>query len=268
MVPEITQKALALAGKKAHFLIIPLASMRSDAGLNSQQFWRAAGAESVEVMRPHDKVGALALIKQADFIWMSGGSQCRLMDILKQDGVINAIRERFRQGATIGGTSAGAAVMSLEMLTGETSAFQVTSATGKMVEGLGLWPDVIVDQHYLKRQRRRRLFNAVMTHPDKVGIGIDESTAAFVTGRTFEVVGKSSVEVIDARHQRRSAAKDGDLNAIGDDSPLPIELRSGMRFDLDKGLLAGDKESPSLVNTAMAGKTPHSNRKEHRNTNP
>jgi cyanophycinase len=257
MVSEIAQKALDLSGgKKARVLIIPLASSRADTGFNSQQMWHALGAERVEVINGQDKAAALVAIKQADFIWMSGGNQCRLMDLLKQEGVIDAIRERFRQGATIGGTSAGAAVMSVEMLTGEISADKVGKGSARVCEGLGLWPEVIVDQHFLQRHRYNRLLGAVLTHPNKVGIGIDVSTAAIVTGRTFEVVGKSKIVVIDARHETRALSKES--GPASTEAPRPLELMSGMRFDLDKGLLTAEKNATEAP-TALAGKTPISN---------
>jgi cyanophycinase len=92
----------------------------------------------------------------------------------------------------IAGTSAGAAVMSAVMLTGSGNPER---ACGK---GLGLWPGVIVDQHYLTRRRQPRLLEAVQKHPNLVGVGIDESTAVIVRGegRRFEVVGRSQVEVL------------------------------------------------------------------------
>ena len=56
-----------------------------------------------------------------------------------------------------------------------------------IAKGLGLWPEVIVDQHFLKRQRDNRLISAVIDHPTLVGVGIDESTAVIVHGGSFDV---------------------------------------------------------------------------------
>ncbi len=58
---------------------------------------------------------------------------------------------------------------------------------------------MIVDQHHLKRQRQSRLISLVLEHPALVGVGIDERTAAIVSGSRVDVVGESSVLVIDAR---------------------------------------------------------------------
>jgi cyanophycinase len=235
-LPEIAEKALALAGgKNARVLIVPQASSQSNAGELSERVWRAAGAERLSVLHAEDKTEALGEIREADLIWMPGGSQNQLMDVLKQQGLIDAIRHRFEQGATVGGTSAGAAVMSPTMLTGDSRMDCLTPDSVKLAEGLGLWPDVIIDQHYLRRCRFNRLLSAVLTHPENVGIGIDECTAVVVTGRSFEVIGKSNVVVIDARKTARMEAKDGDPEAA---SGVALHvLRAGMRFDLDKGLV-------------------------------
>jgi cyanophycinase len=235
-IPEIAQKALSLAGgKKAHVLIVPQASTISNAGELSEQVWRESGAQRVSVLNAGDKKDALDQIKDADLIWIPGGSQSQLMGILKRQGLVQAIRRRFEQGATVGGTSAGAAVMSEAMLTGDSRVDCLKPSAAKLAEGLGLWRDVIVDQHYLRRCRFNRLLSAVLTHPKNVGIGIDECTAVVVSGRSFEVIGQSNVVVIDARKTARMEAKDGDPEAASGVS-LHV-LRAGMKFDLDKGLV-------------------------------
>ena len=252
-IPEITEKALALSGgKKAHVLIIPQASSLTGAGEGSVQHWRQAGALEVTVLDTRDKSAAMKAVKTADLIWMPGGSQSRLMQTLKQLEIIGAIRERFREGVTVGGTSAGAAVMSLIMLIGENDLGRVTDDAVRTAEGLGLWPDVIIDQHYLRRLRFNRLLSVVLDHSDNVGIGIDESTAIVVTGRSFEVIGKSNVLVIDARKTVKLEAKDGEPEAAANVA-LHV-LRAGMTFDLDKGLLSGAR---AKVATSPKAKVPH-----------
>src|SRR5450756_3012960 len=85
------------------------------------------------------------------------------------------------------------------MITGEADLQSITAGKTATAPGLALFPDAILDQHFLKRQRVNRLVSAVLDHPSLVGIGIDETTAIFVTGRSFEVLGKNSVVVIDGR---------------------------------------------------------------------
>jgi cyanophycinase len=234
-VPEVLQKALTLAGGKeaARVLIIPQASYRPDAGQASLRMWQRAGARQVTILDLRDRTAALKAVKDASLIWMPGGSQNRLMSALTEEKLVDAIRERFREGATVGGTSAGAAVMSQVMLTG-LPRVQGVARTAEMV-GLGLWPDVIVDQHFLRRNRSPRLLNAVLHHPEKPGIGIDEATAVVVEGRCFEVIGKSKVVVLDGRRAVKVAAQAAGSAAA---KVATYVLEAGMKFDLDKGLLS------------------------------
>jgi len=236
MVPAISERALALSGgKKARVLIVPQASEFIDSGRWSEEMWRQAGAQHVAILDLKDKRKALDAVAKADLIWMPGGDQGRLMVVLKRQGIIDAIHDRFRHGATVGGTSAGAAVMSVTMLTSESKVDRVTIDTAKMPEGLGLWPDVIIDQHFVRRQRCNRLLAAVLNHPENLGIGIDESTAVVVSGRSFEVIGQSNVMVIDARNTAKVRSRDGEPEAAT--NVVMHLLRSGMRFHLDRGLL-------------------------------
>jgi cyanophycinase len=106
---------------------------------------------------------------------------------------------RHAQGVVFGGTSAGAAVMSRRMITGEGDFGVIDGREVDVREGLGLLPGVIVDQHFVRRQRENRLFGLVLLHPEERGVGIDEDTAILVSGgRLAEVVGRGPVLLVDA----------------------------------------------------------------------
>lgn len=245
--PEVVQRALELAGGKGcRVLIVPQASARPDAGQPSLRMWQRAGAERVSLLDLRDRDAALRAVTQADLIWMPGGSQLRLMRALTETGIAAAIRDRSHHGATVGGTSAGAAVMSQVMLSGILG----TDGVSRTVEaaGVGLWPDVIVDQHYLRRSRAARLREAVLRHPDKPGVGIDECTAVVVQGRHFEVIGASCVEVLDGR--RPSSHPAATASSTGVSSFL---LKPGMRFDLDKGVLSPPRAAAAAEARAEVG---------------
>ena len=184
------------------------------------------GASEVAILNPADPKGAVAAIDEADLIWVRGGNQNLLMDALAGTEIPEAIRRRFREGAVVGGTSAGAAVMSRVMIAGRDPKDRNAP---RLSEGLGLWPEVIVDQHFLRRMRLDRLTGAVLGHPDLVGVGIDESTAVVVSGRQFEVIGASEVVVLDARKADKPNPTEADLTKH--------VLKAGMTFDLDKGVL-------------------------------
>jgi cyanophycinase len=230
--PAITRRTLELAGgATARVLVIPQASERSD-GSASAAMWRELGATNVAVIDLNNVDAAVKAVQAADLIWMPGGDQNRLMKVLAPTGVPKAIRARFRAGAVVGGTSAGAAVLSQAMITGQADLDRIRRGATQTADGLGLWPRAIVDQHFVKRQRFNRLLSAVIDRPELVGVGVDESTAAIVRGSKLEVIGAGQVLVIDARKATIAPGKSGDLSAA---SGMQLHvLTSGMMFDLDR----------------------------------
>ena len=144
-------------------------------------------------------------IKKARLIYITGGDQNRFMDVMRGTKIATAIVSAFNNGAVVAGTSAGAAVMSAVMITGNQLRDTTYTATIKTIEsnnletkpGLGLITGVMIDQHFLIRSRHNRLLTAVIDFPDMKGIGIDESTAIVVKGTTAEVIGNSQVLVIE-----------------------------------------------------------------------
>ncbi len=149
----------------------------------------------------------------AKLIYISGGQQVRFMDVVSETPIFDAIHRAYRQGACIAGSSAGAAVMSELMITGDQLRDTAYNATfDKLLTdniafapGLGLLTDAIIDQHFIKRSRYNRMISAAVAHPDKSVIGIDESTAIIVRGNQFSVVGESQVIVASAPQNPRSS---------------------------------------------------------------
>jgi cyanophycinase len=228
--PEVMQRALELAGgPRAAIVVLPQASATPEAGRTSVEYWRGLGGTNVHLAVPLTNAAARAAIERASLIWMPGGSQRRLLDALTEAGLVEVIRQRHARGAVVGGTSAGAAVLSDLMITGEAELTGVGRGTTEVVPGLGLWPGVMVDQHFLKRQRFNRLLAAVLDHPDHVGVGIDEETAVVVSAGRWEVIGRSQVLVLDARQARHAPADDTALRPAAADVRLHV-LRAGMTW--------------------------------------
>src|SRR5262249_53182564 len=117
-------------------------------------------------------------------VWFEGGEQTRLMAAYRGTAVEKALHNILARGGVLGGTSAGAAIMSTVMIASG-------NPQANVEEGFGFLPGVIVDQHFLQRNRVNRLFGVVAQHPDQVGLGIDEQTAVVVKGRSLTVVGSS-----------------------------------------------------------------------------
>jgi cyanophycinase len=229
--PEIVSRALDLAGgKNAIVAVLPQSSAEPDAGDESVTMWREAGARDARKVSFADRSAAASALERATLIWMPGGDQNRFMKEIDGTGLADVIRKRYRAGAVVGGTSAGAAVISDAMITGDADLRSLTSQKTVIAKGLGLWPEVIVDQHFLKRQRGNRLLSAVIDHPALVGVGIDEATAVIVRGASFEVVGQNSVVVIDARRATIEPAGAGGQVAARD---LRVSvLHAGMSYSL------------------------------------
>jgi cyanophycinase len=227
----IVARTLELAGRRnAIVAVLPQSSALPDAGESSVETWKKAGARDARTVGFDDREAARRAIESATLIWMPGGDQNRFMSTIAGTGLDDLIRARHAAGVTVGGTSAGAAILSKVMLTGDADLESVDSGTTITAPGLGLWPDVIVDQHFLKRQRESRLISAIIDHPTLVGVGIDEGTAVIVQGTQIEVVGKSAVIVIDPRGAKMAPSASSPVAAA---TGLTFHvLRSGMTLDL------------------------------------
>ena len=167
--------------------------------------------------------GLLPYLDDVNAVWFTGGDQLKLTDSLldenKNDSpVLRKIREILKNGGVIGGTSAGAAIMSENMITrgGDKGSllfpveydysnyediFEEDSELEKMLitNGLGFLKDAIVDQHFNKRARLQRLMRALEVTNVKKGYGISEDTAMIVTLDTeeYEVLGSGYIMEVD-----------------------------------------------------------------------
>jgi cyanophycinase len=143
-------------------------------------------------------------LEHARLIFITGGDQMRFMNIVLNTPIYRAIHNAYKNGATIAGTSAGAAVMSKYMVTGNQLTDTSYSATFPVVhnnnieikEGLGLLSSAIIDQHFIVRSRYNRLLSAIAKYPELPCIGIDEATAIVVHGNKVMVAGESQVIVL------------------------------------------------------------------------
>ena len=206
----IKERLLRDAGgpKKARMLIVPYADMKE--GPKTAEAYRKYGCTNVDFMScPPEEIDKPENLKKLDgvnVIYFSGGYQRILASALHGTRFLERIHQLHQAGATVGGTSAGAAVMSKVMIItrqhvlpkGKKSAAPGVIAEGhvNIGEGFGFVTGMIVDQHFIVRKRLPSLFSALLDHPDMLGVGIDEKTAIDVSpDGSFEVVGASSVMV-------------------------------------------------------------------------
>lgn len=212
---EIMKRFVELAGgpQKARIIVIPLASGDArEAGESAVAEFTALGVRTVSWLlfsREEAASGSVnGKLGDATGVYFTGGDQARITRVIVGTPAHQALLECYRNGAVIGGTSAGAAIMSRVMITGDelinkdTNNIFTSIMKGNVqtVEGLGFLDSVIVDQHFVRRKRLNRLISVVLEHPALPGIGIDESTAVVVNpDGTFNVLGEGTVVVFDAR---------------------------------------------------------------------
>ena len=181
------------------------------------------GAEAQVINMDQREANSESIAKQLEQFsgyWFTGGDQSRLADLLVGTKVLEMIARRYREGVVVGGTSAGASVMTTLMLTGrwrnaknpeEEEVLNIARGMKEVAKGFGIFNGAIVDQHFMHRARYNRLISAVLDHPELIGIGIDEETALLVRpDGVWEVLGNHYVKIFDARKAR----------IIDDDGPM------------------------------------------------
>lgn len=243
---EIMERFVQLAGggEKARIIILPLASGVPDTtGMEQTAELKAMGVRNADWLlfsREEAVRGDVARrLDGATGVFFSGGDQSRVTAVIVGTPVQEKLKELYRGGAVIGGTSAGAAVMSRVMITGNerinkdsNNAF-ITIMRGNVetIEGIGFLDNAVIDQHFIKRKRLNRLLSVVLEHPDLPGVGIDESTAIVVSpDGTCEVVGEGTVVVFDPRNAAEiHTDRHGNLGARG---VLTHIYTAGERFTL------------------------------------
>jgi cyanophycinase len=238
MPVTIRDRFLELAGgRHARLVVIPTASIKADVPeqLRSFGYWKSQDVASCILLhtrkrdQANDPVFAEAL-KEATGVWLSGGDQTKLVSAYRGTLVERALHDLLTRGGVIGGTSAGAAVMSSVMITGGNPAAEVDT-------GFSLLPGVVVDQHLMKRHRIPRLLSVLTTHPGYVGVGIDEQTAVVVHGRQLDVLGEATVRICFAA----SGMNPADIRILKPGDHADLVGLSRDAISRARGLLVHDK---------------------------
>jgi cyanophycinase len=190
-------------GEEADIVVIPTASRMHETGPRYEQLFRDIGAARVTAMdfdtrRDCQERGRLERLEQATGIFFTGGNQLRLTTLLGGTPVAKLIRACNARGVTVGGTSAGASILSEHMIAAGDEGSTIIAGSVRLAAGLGLTNRFIIDQHFRQRDRLGRLLTAIAYNPFAVGIGLDEDTAAFIgPDETIEVEGSGGVTIVD-----------------------------------------------------------------------
>lgn len=195
-------------GKTSLIEIIPTASkIPNQVGPEYAKAFQYLGAENVEVLNIEKREEALSeesynRIKNADVIFFTGGDQLRLTSIIGGTPMHDLILQKYQEEEFIYvGTSAGAASASKSMIYQGTSHEALLKGEIKITSGLGLIDHVVVDTHFVQRGRIGRLFQAVVSNPKTLGIGLGEDTGLLITdGNAMEALGSGLVILVDGRN--------------------------------------------------------------------
>ncbi|WP_428228494.1 cyanophycinase [Flavobacterium sp.] len=208
---DLMKQVLSVAelSKKDYIVVLPMSSEEPDSSFIFFKTQMVKLTSNPIVMLNFNKETAqnktlTDSLQKAKLIFISGGDQVRFMNVVQNTPIKTAIQKAYENGSTISGTSAGAAVMSEKMITGNQKLQKEYSGTFDNIrydnletaEGLGLLKTAVIDQHFLKRNRYNRLLSALVEFPALTGIGIDESTAIIVRNNQIEVAGESEVIVV------------------------------------------------------------------------
>lgn len=185
--------------------VIPTASSYPrDLGNSYYDVFRYLGADDVYILdvrdeRDADRKENFEWISKSDMIFFTGGDQVKLARIFLGTRLFSKIKRRFQNGATLAGTSAGAAVMSNPLIY-DGDELGLEKGTIRYDEGFGFISNITIDTHFLARERIPRLTQFLLSGRSHRGIGIDEDTAAIISpDRELRVCGSGAVTVLNTK---------------------------------------------------------------------
>lgn len=240
----ITEYLRLAGGSKARVLVLPYATEEAafDAPRQAMEF-KMLGAEFAEptffTREQLDTEEGVKLLENKTAVFFCGGDQAKLTAVVLGTKFYNKMKEFYMNGGVIGGTSAGAAVMSKIMITGNEITNKDSNRTFASIhnnnvevqEGFGFLDNVIIDQHFVIRKRLNRLLSVIYEY-GMPGIGIDEATAVVVSeGRYCRVVGWSNAVIVEPdinqlkRHGLKYSTKDTKLHILYPGDTYDIQTR-------------------------------------------
>jgi cyanophycinase len=201
---EILRRFVTVSGgDDSRIAIIPTASQLEDTGRKYEAIFRDLGCRETTVLNfkargDCERADWLAQLDRTTGIFLTGGNQLRISTVIGGTPVAKAIRRLNASGVAVGGTSAGAAILSEHMIAFGSEGATPRAGMATLAPGFGMTNRVIIDQHFRQRDRLGRLLSALSYNPFAVGLGLDEDTAAFIDpDDTVHVVGVGSITIVD-----------------------------------------------------------------------
>ena len=252
--PLVLREFVRQAGEtETRIIILPHASALEDTGEYYEKIFRELGAGEATTIKFHQRHEAdspqrLAKLEKATAIFIAGGNQMRLSALIAGTKFEAALHRAYQRGAIIGGTSAGAAVLSQLMIAYGKSGSTPREGIAQFLPGFGFTNKVIFDQHFRERDRIGRLIYAVAANPGLLGVGVDEDTAAILKDdNTITVAGSGGVTILDG-----SQIRETDVAEIEKKGPVAV---SGLNLHI---LTAGcgytlETKHPSIPQKVLLG---------------
>lgn len=222
-------------GASARVLVITSASETPERHRKEySEAFQELGVREVSIFHAVERVDSddpalLSSLDRVDGVYFSGGGQRRLIGAMGGTRFDERLHERHREGLHVGGTSAGASAMSSVMIAQGEGQKPIQQSSVELSTGFGLLPEIIVDQHFQKRERLSRLIAAVLLNPTMLGFGLDEGTAVEIdsSGRAG-VFGRGALTVVDGSQLLGSSP----IGSNEDDRPWAF---AGMRLHVLTG---------------------------------
>lgn len=194
-------------GPNSRIEIVPTASkIPKIVGDEYAKAFRFLGAENVGVLNivnrtECENTGVLERVKKAEIVFFTGGDQLRLTSIIGGTSLHEILLQKYMNEPFLyAGTSAGAACVSKQMIYQGSSSEALQKGEVKITSGLGFIDNVTIDTHFVKRGRIGRLFQAVVSNPKTLGLGLGEDTGLLIkNGHTMEAIGSGLVILVDGR---------------------------------------------------------------------
>jgi cyanophycinase len=174
-------------------------------------------------------------LNAAHGVFITGGDQLKLTSIYGGTSFLFLLKHRYIfENLLVGGTSAGAMVLSTPMIYAGTGEKEMIAGAVKVTTGFEFLRDVCIDTHFVERGRTIRLAQVIATNLSTIGMGIEEDTAVIVrNGVDAVVTGRGVVMLMDGKRSYGSNVTDFDESTKLTIRNLQISILSkGQEFEI------------------------------------
>lgn len=244
-------------GNDGHVVVIATGSSLGDLAIDRYRgLFADLGIGRVSGLRPEEREEAddpssASLLAEATGIYLTGGNQSRITQIIGGTRLADALFNAHDRGVVLAGTSAGASAMASHMVAYGNPGPTPKNRMVQLSAGLGILHGLVVDQHFEQRGRMGRLLALVAQSPSLLGIGLDEDTCGVVfPDQTLTVLGRGAVQIVDGRNVRTDAYRGKGYRPLLVSGAVLHSLPSGYRFDLRARTLLAEEPAADVEREA------------------